>query len=278
MTRPYAAFKVDPTINFDNCSFNESCATNATSTANFSRPMPSRPPLPYSPSAMTFSLPPLSRSSSSESLTGPATPAQDIPMPAFRVGPTISIDYKAESHSALETRMPSFFAKDQSQELDLRFSFEARSSHDFHASLSPPQLLQKCSTHDRHTRPSTAPSTSSQTSSQHKDPAGSQNGPTTVTSFAEFRQALAERQEARRIETAKRGYSAFPFLSQDPFQCPLTGIRPRSAKREVATEDESSRPVSRKSVAPSLVSSRSSQSFKRGLSKVKRLFSTSAAK
>ncbi|KAJ9650956.1 hypothetical protein H2198_009750 [Neophaeococcomyces mojaviensis] len=273
MSRPYASFKVDPSITFDNFRYNQPSVVRPASIANFSRPMSIRPALSHSTSTMTFSLPPLSRSSSSESLSGPATPDQVIAMPIFRVGPVTTIDFDAEPHSEKATHMPSFLLDDrQSPELDLRFSFERRSSYEVEASLPTPQLLKPFSARDRHTRPPTAPSALSQTSFAHYDQDGPHSAPPTVTSFAEFRQALEERQEARRVDAARKGLPALPFLSQDPFQCPLTGMRPRSARRAVEDDDVYSRPVSMKSSAPSVMSSRSTKSFKKGLSKVKRLF------
>lgn len=318
MAGRYASFKVDPSICFDNYYAQPSSEMDLPLRANFSRPIFIQTSYSHSTLSLPLSPPPLSRSDSSESLRGPAspatpiTPAQDTITIPFRVAP-VSSECEGESHHKEDLYAASSLSPDfqDSSKCDLRFSFEARVSKEYEAPKrpqspvqtasqshnqtspqspvqtilqspsqmsprSPPQLLTRFSERDRHARPPTicTPLLDTSVPTCTNTPEAQSASPT-VTSFAEFRQALAERQEARRQEAAKKCMPALSFLSQDPFQCPLTKRRPKSIGRDEVSEDESSRPVSRKSTAPSVTSTRSTKSIRRGFSKVKQLLTLS---
>ena len=263
----YAAFRVDPTFNFDN--FNVEHNVRQTPSSNFSRPLSIRPT--YSsddpdPKAI-FILPELSRQSSFTSSwrdsghsTAPSTPVPETPSAQFLGAPIIfSSDDSAHidtvrSSSAIEPskfadRM-SFMMSGSSKVSDLDLSFPAERL--FLNNADRPQSALLYSSNNR-------PGTASGPKDAQKDapkevPKATatalvltplqppedirfeepRSAPPTTTSFSEFKQALVERQASQKAASLKSGppSPALPFLQQDPFKCPIHGEkrqRPKSA-------------------------------------------------
>lgn len=315
----YAAFKVDPTFDFNDFSI-EHNVPKSPSTSNFSRPLSIRPTFSSDdpdPKAV-FVLPELSRQSSftsswrdSDPSTAPSTPLPETPSATqSQMGPMIvssrdsvhtdtARSSAAMAPSKFVDRM-SFIMLGSSKSPDLDLSFPAEKlfldhigrprSSSLHwanaGTANAPKDAQKPEDTSKAAaqKPVLAPLSPTK-DARFEEP---RSAPATTTSFSDFKQALAERQENQKAASLKSGppSPALPFLQQDPFKCPLHGDkrqRPKSAgvgasplSQQTDTNTSGidfSAPV-KKQGAPSVMSTKSTKSIrsiKRGLSRFKKM-------
>lgn len=277
----YAAFRVDPTLNFDNFVVDHSAASSPV-VPSFSRPTSTRPALSIAESKSFSTLSDFSRppSDSDSSYRGPETPRFETTSPELKTGfvtRTSTYDADIEAHGI------SFMRDSKSPELDLSFSFEKSSG--FGVAISPlpsPSLHSQCTmqhTSSKHVCPVHGPKQALPPipikDTRYEDP---RDPPPTRPSLASF-QPFPDRRDSLAETPTTPSSPAFHFLNQDPFQSSRNGdgmLRPKSAGAGASHDDESDFNFDRvyskkKQSAPSIMSSKSTRSMKKGLSRMKRI-------
>lgn len=305
-TASYAAFRVDPSINFDNF------IPPSPSVSNFSRPMSHRPVLSPHSANLSFALSDSSRRSSCISTKGPSTPKQDLPLRDSIAGPKFVISDE-DQHNGMV--LPSFMMDShQSPKLDLSFAVESvmRSYQPSSTPQSPIAPMSAIAMERPRTAGSLAPSplrpmTAPRVCPVHgvrqstiapvapvrrpcpihglKQPTSS---PLSTNPVASPRESISERpQEIQRIDSAKT-LPSLPFLQHDPFQSlqekEQGNGRPKSAGAGASGTDLSevdfvfdrAQPMKKQS-APSIMSTRSTRSIRKGLSRVRRMLARTKA-
>lgn len=290
MPASYAAFRVDPSINFDNFNLGWDDTPVSPSISNFSRPISYRAAPTLSPhfSQHSFALSDSSRRSSFSSTRGPLTPKDDAPARDSIARPRITTpenDPLASSSWMLDTKAP---------KLDLSFSME--SVMKTYQSVSTPSSPVTSSMPLNNTRPLTGmslyPPPSPRPCPIHgarkshlgpkspcpihgaKLPSSALSGAPT---FPDARESLGERPPGPQSTPSSKSLPALPFLNHDPFAPQSTDhdqSRPKSAG--VGAQRSSSGDgdyVPKKQSAPSIMSTRSTRSIRKGFSRMRRMLS-----
>lgn len=127
MRGTYAAFRADPTLDFNNFNLDENqMPISSPIISNFSRPISMRRAMTED-GRLTLSTAEFSRPSSMASSRGPSTPSQDINLQDFLAGPAI---VPADQEPSIGAEVASFMHRPgKSPELDLRFSMEKSLKH-----------------------------------------------------------------------------------------------------------------------------------------------------
>lgn len=299
MTSTYAAFRVDPSLNFDNFHLRHHKESSTSTIANFSRPISARVPQSPINGKLSYAPPSFSRTSSIGSLrySGPITPAQDHAVPQLLAAPAIADDW---SESQVLDEDISFLDESRkSPTLDLHFAIENVINDPINTALQSISAQESPRSASPAWRPDLSldikqaldmPSTPQErTPSQY-----TLSAPPAVASFADFRQNIALRREqaglpAEMGTASARGPVSFQFLQSDPFHCPLHGrknlTRPRSAGEGLQAANGPNEEFSpsmafptKKQGAPSIMSSRSTRSIRKGFSRMSRMFARGSEK
>lgn len=284
----YASFGIDRSLNFELHTLDTHSPLASPTFSNFSRPISLRPMVSKNASTTSLALPELSRPSSFGSLlSGPLTPVQLAVTQKPQAEPIVAssrFDFQLESSESSFMHNASI-----TPDLDLSFSFHPTVTRTKTASSECPLpsslLLKSLSQRSREEKEEIGPSCKTldvEAALTHKHLSlkdSNQNVPhstfPTTTSFSAFRQSLAERQaEVSRISPPQSP----AFLQKDPFASrPQSQQRPSTAGGYGLQDSKSpddfvfDRATSTKKYAPSMISTRSTRSIRKGLSRVKRL-------
>lgn len=292
MPTAYAAFRVDPSINFDNFNLGWDDDTPASpSVSNFSRPISYRPPPPVlSPhvSQPSFALSDSSNRSSYVSSGGPLTPRQDISMRESVAKPRIATPDNDQITSSwmLDTKGP---------KLDLSFSMESV-MRTYQPAMSAPSSPVTPTAPVGFHRPLTSISLESVPKSRMCPVHGARKSmmsprppcpvhgsrlPSSALAgaptFPDSRSSMGERPPAPPATGSAKSLPTLPFLSHDPFAQKSNDHdqnRPKSAGAGARQSGHGFDDfVSKKQSAPSIMSTRSTRSIRKGFSRVRRMLS-----
>lgn len=298
MSTSYAAFRVDPSINFDNFNSGSQRPPRSPTVSNFSRPISVRPAPSPNTSHLSLVWSDSSRRSSNVSLKGPLTPNQDVPIHAPITRPIFA---SLEADHQFDT--PSFMLDSQkSPKLDLSFAVESvmRTYMPQSTSQSTPQPPVEPAARSNEERPLTAigldpapvltpanatkmcPVHGARPSTTALSPTQPSLTPPTNNHVENSRKSISGPVSGmQRPETAK-ALPSLPFLEQDPFQSSLGDEHNRARPRSAGVGASHAGPANgdfildgaqpgKKQSAPSIKSTRSMRSVRNGLSRVRRM-------
>lgn len=288
MPTSYAAFRVDPSLNFDNFNLGWDDTPASPSMSNFSRPISYRAAPLLSPqlSQHSFALSDSSRRSSFSSTRGPLTPKQDVSIRESVARPRIKTpeDDQITSSWMLDTKAP---------KLDLSFSMESvmRTYQPLSTPSSPITSSRPISSARPLTASSLDPAPSFRPCPVHgarkstigprvpcpihgsKLPSSALSGAPT---FPDSRVSIDDA-PGPAVKEPTKSLPALPFLSHDPFAPQVNDHeqnRPKSAgvgaRRSMSGDDDF---IPKKQSAPSIMSTRSTRSIRKGFSRVRRMLS-----
>lgn len=287
MPASYASFRVDPSINFDNFNLGWDDTPISPTVSNFSRPISYRPTITPKLSQHSFALSDSSSRSSYVSSKGPLTPKQDASIRE-------SIAKQRVSTTENDHLTSSWMMDSKAPQLDLSFSME--SVMRTYQPLSTPSSPITSTMPAEKARPLTAislepspklkpcPIHGARKSTIAPRPPCPVHGPRLPTSalsgaptFPDSRKSMGERPSELPSTESEKNPPALPFLKHDPFaqqENDQDQTRPKSAgvgatQSELGDVDF----IHKKQSAPSIMSTRSTRSIRKGFSRVRRMLS-----